>query len=515
VPTRIVGATLVVLAGSGMALLASLGARVLLARLLAPADVGLLLLGLGLVTAAGSLAGLGLNLPLTRRIAALRTAALRGADPWAPRRTAWTAAVTAIAAGLVAAGLVFAASPFIAPLLAPAADAPRLAAALRALCPVVVALPLGLAGLGINRGYGGVAARALLRDTLGGALRLAGIAAAALLSGSLAALGIAYSSAVLVSEGLFLAHGLRSAGRRVASAVAPRPSLPSAVDGVSLPEAESPPSTGHLDRPLLAALPPFFHLEILHQTEQWLDLMVVGLFASPREVALYGLARALTRSMDLVRLSASHRFFPAATGARASGASERFADVYRRSRFLVLAILWLPLLACLLVPGLLMATLFGPTYEPAGSLLSLLALAVLLEGLFGFKDQSLVVLDKEGGVLRVRLLAQVVAVLVLFLTVPRWGAVGAAVAVLGAQAVRSTGFTLMLRRTGALPPLRREFPPRALAALGLAATAGLGVALLPAVAALPVAGSAVLAGAWLLLRCAGLDLRHWRAALSS
>ena len=69
---RLGGATLVVLAGSGVAVLASLAVRMLLARLLSPAELGLLLLAVAAVSVAGGVASLGINVAASREVASSR-----------------------------------------------------------------------------------------------------------------------------------------------------------------------------------------------------------------------------------------------------------------------------------------------------------------------------------------------------------------------------------------------------------------------------------------------------------
>ena len=111
--------------------------------------------------------------------------------------------------GAVATAALLAAAPVLGSWLAPEADAAALATALRALSPVVLALALGLTGLGVNRGYGGVRSRVLLRDAGGGVLRAAAVTVAALVSRDLVAVCLAFAAALLVTEGTFLAHALR------------------------------------------------------------------------------------------------------------------------------------------------------------------------------------------------------------------------------------------------------------------------------------------------------------------
>lgn len=74
--------TLSVLAGSGVALAGSLVVRVLMARALEPDALGLVLLGIAVVTPVGAIAGLGTNAAMAQKLAELRA----GGEETAARR---------------------------------------------------------------------------------------------------------------------------------------------------------------------------------------------------------------------------------------------------------------------------------------------------------------------------------------------------------------------------------------------------------------------------------------------
>lgn len=417
----VAGSTLVVLAGSAVALGASLVLRMVLARVLAPAEVGLLLLGIGVVSTAGGIASLGLNPVAARDIARLR---------WAGRpRAAWglarRVATVAAGAGALAAVLLALGATEIAPFVAREGDPERFGGVLRGLAPVVLALPLGLAGLGIYRALGGVLARALVRDGGGGLLRLALAATAAVAVGTPKAIALAYGAAVLASEGLFLAHGLRRA-RSEATAAPPEPE-----------PAECDPG-----RP--SKLAPFVWMELLGQAQQWFDLLVVGLFVSPRDLAPYALARALARALDMARLAAAHRFLPAAS--ERAVADPALRRLHRHTVGVVLALVAVPAVVFLVWPAPVMEILFGDGYGAAGPLLALLTVSVLLEALTGFRELLLVARGREGQVGWLRGLCLGVGVALALVLVPRFGTEGAAWAVLGAQLVRSAGLLALSRR---------------------------------------------------------------------
>ncbi len=428
---RLTTSTFVVLAGSGIAVLASLALRVVLARLLVPAELGLLLLGIAVVTVAGGAASLGLNLAASRDVAALRAVGRAAAAA----RLAVRVAVVAGISGLLASLALVAGAPLLAGWFGAEGDAGALTPVLRALSPVVLGLSLGLAALGVYRAYDRVVARAVLRDAGGGVLRAVVVTAVGLVFADLVTLAAAYGAAVLASESLFLAHSLRRSRREARAAV----------------PVEAPPEAGGAVPPLSPRrLAPFAGLEILGQMQAWFDVLLLGLFVAPAELAAYALARALTRSLDLVRGAAAHRFLPTAAQAAARGERGELGAMQRHAVGLVLLLIALPTAVFLLLPGVLMELLFGAPYRAAGPLLAVLAVTVLLEAVFGFHELVLLAHGREGGVLTLRVVSQGVGIAALVVLAPPFGALGAAWAVVTMQAVRSAGVMVMARREAAV-----------------------------------------------------------------
>lgn len=413
----------------------------ILARSLNPGQVGLLLLGIAVVSAVGGVAGFGVNQASTRRIAEGRA----NGDEAAARATGRTALLLGGGGGALAALGLWLASPWLAARFATdAGDAPELASLLAALAPVAFTLSLGVSALGVCRGFGKVAARALVRDGGGGLLRFLAVAAAAALGGGSGSLALGFSAGVGTAECLFASYAVTLVRRR---------------------EADEP----LLDSGLLALLPPFGWLEVLQQLQLWADVVLFGLLAPAAQVGFFSLARGLARGLDMVQGSAAHLYYPAATAARLEGETS-FRELYQRTRLLVLALLWGPLAMFLLAPAWFCQQLFGASYAPVGKALAGLALAQLVDAVFGYKDQALLALGREGAVLQAKLWSALLGVLLLLALAPRYGLSGAVLAVLLAQLVRSASLALLLERAAKVSPLRHDLsaPTGPLLLLGLA-----------------------------------------------
>lgn len=459
--------TVLILIGNGVAMLTSLLLRILMARSMAPADLGLVVLGIAIVSGVGGIAGLGLNTAAAHRIAMTPDQTRAGGMLAATR----TALVVGIGSGIVVTlGLAL-----TAPLLQAALDKAGLAPVLLALSLVVLAMTLGAATGGIARGHNDVIGRAAIRDSGGGVARLAGVALAVIVGGSLTAISLGYTAGTMLAELAVLLYAWRRGWLRGA------PAAP-------------------WDRGLVRALTPFALTETLAQIGAWMDVLVLGALAPAAAVGLYGVARGFSRALELILRSAAHRFLPVATSAHSESGVPALVDVYKRVRIVVFTLSWPAMAGCLFGAPALVHLLFGPAYAPAAPVLRVLAVGYLLECLFGYKDLVLIAIGRAGQ--NAAITAGVIAAgfVGLLALVPRLGAMGAAWAVVGMFVVRIGVLSVLhLRQTG-IRPWREDLPlPIVLAAIPTAAVAMLAHGRLDPVLELVVTVAVACAGSLTLL----------------
>ncbi|MHB8798102.1 MAG: lipopolysaccharide biosynthesis protein [Thermoanaerobaculia bacterium] len=451
--------TLSVLAGSGVALAGSLVVRILMARALEPDALGLVLLAIAVVTPAGAIAGLGTNGALAQRLAELRA---RGEEAPA-RRIGRRAILLVSASGLFAALLLAVLAGPLARLL----HQPGIDQVLLPMAPVALGLASGAAALGVSRGFGDSLGRALVRDAGGGLLRVAGVGAA-LLAGRPTSFAVAagFAAGSLAAELLFVAY----------------------VAGKGWLVAPSPPANADVPLPDLR---PFAANEVLTQAALWLDVVVLGALAPAAAVGLYGVARGLTRVLDLVRQASSHGYLPLAAAAVARGQADAIAALHVSTRRFAFALVWPILAVCILAPAPLLGLLFGPAYEAAAPTLRLLALASFLSSFFDYLDLFLVAERRPGDVLRAGVVGMTALVALLAALVPPYGGEGAALALLGSSLLRGL---LLHRFVFRSRPFRPFLPAFAGPALLAAASLALGATALQLLH-LPPLGSLLLAAA--------------------
>jgi O-antigen/teichoic acid export membrane protein len=408
-----------------------------MARALGPSALGLVLLAIAIVTPVGSIAGLGTNPAIAQGVAERRALD----DEEGARRLARRGQFLALAAGLLAAALLAA----LAGPLAYVLGQPGLDPILLPLAPVALGLAAGGAALGVSRGFGDSLGRALVRDTGGGVLRVLGVGAA-FLAAAPTSFGVAagFAAGSLAAELLFVgyvaAKGWLSADSRTPT------------------------------EPLLPVLRTHAATEVLTQAALWLDVVVLGALAAPAVVGLYGIARGLTRVLDLVRQASSHGYLPSASAAVARGEGDALASLHVSTRRFAFALVWPVLAVCLLAPAPLLGLLFGPAYEAAAPALGLLALASFLSSFFDYLDLVLVAERRPGDVLRAGVVSIAALVALLAALVPPYGGEGAALAILGSSLLRG----LLLHRFVFRSRSFRPFLP-AVAAPALLAAASLGV----------------------------------------
>jgi len=224
------------------------------------------------------------------------------------------------------------------------------------------------------------------------------------------------------------------------------------------------------DQALGRAARPFTWLEVLNQSQQWADMVMIGALAPPAEAGYYAVARGLSRALRMVQGSVAHAFLPAATEAWRSQGPAGLRTVYGQARSLLVGVLLPALVICIAVPQLPLGILFGPAYAAAIPALRILALALLVETIVGGKEIALIATDQAAVAARAGTWAFAATVVVLALLTARLGAVGAATAVVAAALIRAALATVALRRRGGLS-WRDDLPLPVVAGLTVTAAA--------------------------------------------
>ncbi len=445
-----------------------------MARTLPPAAVGTVILALGVASTVAGVATLGLGTAAGRRVAARRASA----DVEGARASGASALALAFLGGSAAALL----TALSAPLLERFFGVHDLGAVVPPLALFVLAFPLGAAAVGVGRAWGDAVGRAALREALGGVLRVMGVAVGILLWRDPRGAAAGYAVGAFLGE---ISYVVLVCSRGWVGRA----------------------GLFHRDAVLMRDLPPYWAMTTMAQMEAWLDTILLGAVAPASVLALYGLARGLMRAVRLAEYAASHAFLPTATGLLLGGDANAFHRLFVRTKVLVFALQWPPLVLCFTAPELVMRTLFGSDYGAGAGALQLFAVAVAFNAVGSVgKDQTLLAAGRSS-------LAMVADTTALIVTAPLllWfgashGAIGAAGAVLAGTLVRALILTWLVVVRFALVPRAHDLHPLPLLLVALAgawhvvaAVSGLSPAIRAATAVAAASLGAVLCGVALWL----------------
>jgi O-antigen/teichoic acid export membrane protein len=196
------------------------------------------------------------------------------------------------------------------------------------------------------------------------------------------------------------------------------------------------------------------------------DVFLLASLGTWHDVGLYS---AALRPVDLARTippAYARAAYPGLARARAAGSD--YARVARRAVQEALLFSVPIALALYAGAGTIIHVLFGDALAPAAGVLRILAWSVIPMGIAIVLAQVLFAADRQAIDLAVNLIAVVVSVGAAFLLIPRWGAAGAAAAVLMASVVyvviQYAGVGLWIEPLGLTSPLVR---------VGMAAVAAL------------------------------------------
>jgi O-antigen/teichoic acid export membrane protein len=408
---------------------ATLAVGAILARLLAPADLAVYLLALGLSLALGHIAALGVNLSGMRFIA---EAMARGDE--ASARSTISAALAAGTGGslLVVAAIAVFPGPWLASVLA---DRPVDGASLLAIGLWTATLAFRMILWGAFRGLSQTAIGAWFEGAIGMSLT-ALIFASLWLAGS----SVSLPSALWISAA---AGGCTALGGWLL--LASRTGF--------LGEGAIGPKVRPLVRVGLPIMLAHFLIVATPQAGLWALTIVRPL----DEVADFGVALRLMLAASIVFMLSNQALGPLMAGMLARSETRELERFIRRTTTALLGVCGLVALPLLVFPDILIGLVFGPAYLGAVAAFVVLTLAQLAQVAFGPAQILLQMADRERGQMGLSILALAVNLLLAVPLSHLLGPVGAALATGGAIVLRAAGAAFVAYRSlglVTLPTLR-------------------------------------------------------------
>lgn len=173
---------------------------------------------------------------------------------------------------------------------------------------------------------------------------------------------------------------------------------------------------------------PMVSSDVLALLIQSVAVFLLGYFHNMREVAFYRVVLPAAAMNQTVAITSALLYLPAAARLFAAGDEEGLRHLYWRTTTWI-TMLSLPIFVATFVFARPMTVmLYGQRYADAGLLLAILSLGFYYDVLFGFNGLTLKALNKLSIFVGSNLLAAVAGVVADLVLIPKYGALGAAIA---------------------------------------------------------------------------------------
>ena len=185
---------------------------------------------------------------------------------------------------------------------------------------------------------------------------------------------------------------------------------------------------------LLVFAAPISGHQLLNTLISRLDLILLGYYVgrapgvSLATVGIYGAVVDTANGLRKVNQAFNPIFAPVVAGMTATGDKKRAVATYARLAEWMLWIL-IPLVAVMTLAGGTILMIFGPAFRPGGEWLGIVALAAALNAFVSLGETVIMVQQPRLNLLHSSITC-VAAAIALFLLIPRYGALGAALGIL-------------------------------------------------------------------------------------
>ncbi|MFB6295047.1 MAG: polysaccharide biosynthesis C-terminal domain-containing protein, partial [Candidatus Nanohaloarchaea archaeon] len=197
---------------------------------------------------------------------------------------------------------------------------------------------------------------------------------------------------------------------------------------------------------------PLLIVSVIGVLNSYLDVLMLGWLVDSVRVGIYEVAISLASILYMFRAGGQYMFLPAVSELYAAGSMERIAELYTTMTRWVVT-LALPVVAgFLMFPADILQLLLGTEYLPGTAPLAVLSIGVFLAAVDGPSDMMLLATGRTKQLMAAVLAFAVVDAALNLVLIPRYGMVGAAVAMTAGFTVAGVlSFLFVYRGTGMLP----------------------------------------------------------------
>ncbi|HZB89747.1 MAG TPA: polysaccharide biosynthesis C-terminal domain-containing protein [Terracidiphilus sp.] len=183
------------------------------------------------------------------------------------------------------------------------------------------------------------------------------------------------------------------------------------------------------------------------------EFLFLSHYGAAEQVAFYGIGFALTARLATAGDSIVYVLFPMFVVSLAREGAGELRDRYRQSiRYLQMPMFPLCCWAIPMLPALIVLA-YGKQFAGVAPVVQVLMVTLLFSVSMSVSSSAMYALDRQFSILRWMIPVAVLNIALDFLLIPRWGAVGAAIANGVSQAVAACGLIVLMRRAlpGAFP----------------------------------------------------------------
>lgn len=179
---------------------------------------------------------------------------------------------------------------------------------------------------------------------------------------------------------------------------------------------------------LLSYSIPLLFVGFLQYLQAWSDTLILGMYATPRDVGIYRAATQFPFVMTVFLLATNSVYAPVVADLHAKNESQRLGSIYKATTRWV-SYVTVPLFIIMLLSSKELMRLFGPDYVEDGSLpLVILAFGQLINCITGGVSLTLSMTGKQNISLLFTAILIGANLVLDFLLIPLYGAIGAAIA---------------------------------------------------------------------------------------
>lgn len=395
---RIARGTGIILVGTFVAQFLGILSRIFIARNFSVYEFGLLSLGLSIIALVSPLAKMGLPAGSTRYIAVYKS----DKDPSNLRGVIATSLVLTTIASLIIGGSLF----FFANSLSQFMSIPDFVPIIRILSFLIPFSVLSTLIIAFSRGFNRVKEAFWFDSIMPNTLKISSVIIILLLHGPILWIVWAY---FLVSFAEALVLLIYSRGQ-----------LPKLIP--------SSPIQWNVGKKLLIFSLPLLGVSLVNSFGSRIDIVLLGYFLSPNEVGLYSVSILLASIVPILHSAMTFLFLPVSSQLAAENRVNEFKTLYSTvSKWMTL--FSYPIFALfLIVPSLILTSLFGQNYIEATRALQILTFAQFFHVLVGPNGMALTALGNTKEIFRGGAIGALLSSVLNLLLIPFFGLEGAAVA---------------------------------------------------------------------------------------